>query len=96
MLSDLGHYDIDDLTGGRDGTASKLINDLISIDKNSPATEKQVSTIQSMAENLDMSIEDAMALADTTTIDEITKYEASGLIGNMKKMIQARKRQQKK
>ena len=96
MLSDLGHNDIDDLTGGRDGTASKLINDLISIDKNSPATEKQVSTIQSMAENLDMSIEDAMALADTTTIDEITKNEASGLIGNMKKMIQARKRQQKK
>ena len=96
MLSDLGHNDIDELTGGRDGTASKLINDLISIDKNSPATEKQVSTIQSMAENLDMSIEDAMALADTTTIDEITKNEASGLIGNMKKMIQARKRQQKK
>ena len=95
-LSDLGHDDIDELTGGRDGTASKLINDLISIDKNSPATEKQVSTIQSMAENLDMSIEDAMALADTTTIDEITKNEASGLIGTMKKMIQARKRQQKK
>ena len=96
MLSDLGHNDIDDLTGGRDGTASKLINDLISIDKNSPATEKQVSTIQSMAENLDMSIEDAMALADTTTIEEITKNDASGLIGTMKKMIQARKRQQKK
>ena len=73
-----------------------MINDLISIDKNSPATEKQVSTIQSMAENLDMSIEDAMALADTTTIDEITKNEASGLIATMKKMIQARKRQQKK
>jgi hypothetical protein len=49
-----------------------------------------------MAENLDMSIEDAMALADTTTIEEITKNDASGLIGAMKKMIQARKRQQKK
>ena len=96
MLSDLGHHDIDELTGGRDGSASKLISDLISIDKNSPATEKQVTTIQSMAENLDMSIEDAMALADTTTIDEITKNDASGLIGTMKKMIQARKRQQKK
>ena len=96
MLSDLGYHDIDELTGGRDGSASKLISDLISIDKNSPATEKQVTTIQSMAENLDMSIEDAMALADTTTIDEITKNDASGLIGTMKKMIQARKRQQKK
>ena len=29
-------------------------------------------------------------------IDEITKNDASGLIGTMKKMIQARKRQQKK
>ena len=29
MLSDLGHNDMDELTGGRDGTASKLINDLI-------------------------------------------------------------------
>ncbi len=96
MLSDLGHNDIDELTGGRDGSASKLISDLISIDKNSPATEKQVETIRSMADNLDISIEDAMALADTTTIDEITKNDASGLIGTMKKMIQARKRKQKK
>ena len=96
MLSDLGHKDIDELTGGRDGSASKLISDLISIDKNSPATEKQVETIRSMADNLDISIEDAMALADTTTIDEITKNDASGLIGTMKKMIQARKRKQKK
>ena len=69
---------------------------MIQIDKNSPATEKQVATIQSMAKNLQISIEDAMALADTTTIEEITKDEASGLIDRMKKMIQSRKRQQKK
>jgi len=96
ILTELGHNDLDELTGGRDGTASSLINKLIGIDKNSPATEKQVATIKSMSENLEISIEDAMAIGEVTTIDEITKNEASGLIGTMKKMIQSRKRQQKK
>ena len=96
ILTELGHNDLDELTGGRDGTASLLINKLIGIDKDSPATEKQVATIKSMSENLEISIEDAMAIGEVTTIDEITKNEASGLIGTMKKMIQSRKRQQKK
>ena len=96
ILTELGHNDLDELTGGRDGTASSMINKLIVIDKDSPATEKQVATIKSMSENLEISIEDAMAIGEVTTIDEITKNEASGLIGTMKKMIQSRKRQQKK
>jgi DNA topoisomerase-1 len=96
LLKQLGLDDLDELTGGRDGTASSLINKLIGIDKDSPATEKQVATIKSMSENLEISIEDAMAIGEVTTIDEITKNEASGLIGTMKKMIQSRKRQQKK
>ena len=96
ILSELGHSDLEELTGGRDGTASSVINTLIGIDKDSPATEKQVAAIKSMSENLEISIEDAMAIGEVTTIDEITKNEASGLIGTMKKMIQSRKRQQKK
>ena len=96
ILTELGHNDLDELTGGRAGTASLLINKLIGIDKDSPATEKQVATIKSMSENLEISIEDAMAIGEVTTIGEITKNEASGLIGTMKKMIQSRKRQQKK
>ena len=96
LLASKDLQNLEELTGGRDGTASAVINELIQIDKNSPATEKQVATIQSMAKNLQISIEDAMALADTTTIEEITKDEASGLIDRMKKMIQSRKRQQKK
>ncbi len=96
ILTELGHSDMEELTGGRDGTASSLINTLIGIDKDSPATEKQVAAIKSMSENLEISIEDAMAIGEVTTIDEITKNEASGLIGTMKKMIQSRKRQQKK
>jgi hypothetical protein len=96
ILAELGHDDLDALTGGRDGTASKLINNLINIDKDSPATEKQVAAIKSMSENLAISIEDAMAIAEVTTIEEITKNEASGLIGTLKKMIQTNKRKQKK
>ena len=96
LLKELDLNDLEELTGGRDGTASSLINKLIGIDKDSPATEKQVATIKSMSENLEISIEDAMAIGEVTTIDEITKNEASGLIGTMKKMIQSRKRQQKK
>ena len=96
ILSELGHSDLEELTGGRDGTASSVINTLIGIDKDSPATEKQVAAIKSMSENLEISIEDAMAIGEVTTIDEITKNEASGLISTMKKMIQSRKRQQKK
>jgi len=37
-----------------------------------------------------------MAIAEVTTIEEITKNEASGLIGTLKKMIQTNKRKQKK
>ena len=96
ILTELGHSDLEELTGGRDGTASSVINTLIGIDKDSPATEKQVAAIKSMSENLEISIEDAMAIGEVTTIDEISKNEASGLIGTMKKMIQSRKRQQKK
>ena len=96
ILSELGYSDLEELTGGRDGTASSVINTLIGIDKDSPATEKQVAAIKSMSENLEISIEDAMAIGEVTTIDEISKNEASGLIGTMKKMIQSRKRQQKK
>ena len=96
ILAELGHDDLDGLTGGRDGTASKLINNLINIDKDSPATEKQVAAIKSMSESLAISIEDAMAIAEVTTIEEITKNEASGLIGTLKKMIQTNKRKQKK
>jgi hypothetical protein len=49
-----------------------------------------------MCENLEMAVEDAMALVDTTTIDEISKNDASTLIDRLKKTIQARRRQRKK
>ncbi len=96
FLSQRGIEDLDSLTGGRDGSASSVISDLIAFDRESPATEKQVATIQSMCENLEMAVEDAMALVDTTTIEEISKNDASILIDRLKKTIQAKRRQRKK
>ena len=88
--------ELDQLTGGRSGTASNAISLLIEMDKDSPATEKQISAIQSMCESLEMKIPDAMALVNTTTIEEITKSDASSLIGQLKKLIQKRRRKKKK
>jgi len=88
--------ELDQLTGGRSGTASNAISLLIDMDKDSPATEKQVSAIHSMCESLEMQIPDAMALVNTTTIEEITKSDASSLIGQLKKLIQKRRGKKKK
>jgi len=96
FLKERGADDLESLSGGRDGTASTVIGDLIAYDQQSPATEKQVATIKSMCENLEMAIEDAMAIVDTTTIDEISKNDASILIGRLKKTIQNKRRKQKK
>jgi hypothetical protein len=49
-----------------------------------------------MCESLEMQIPDAMALVNTTTIEEITKSDASSLIGQLKKLIQKRRGKKKK
>jgi hypothetical protein len=95
FLTSKGHDDLQGLTGGRGGTASSIISALIEMDKDSPATEKQITTIQSMCENLELSIPDAMALVDTTTIDEISKSDASNLIDRLKKAIQSRRKKKR-
>jgi len=95
FLSDMGESDINELTGGRGGTASNAIGSLIELDKNSSATEKQVATIISMAETLEMPIEDAIAAAKAESIDTITKSDASILIGNLKKTINSKRRAKK-
>ena len=96
FLRDIGESDINGLTGGRGGTASQAIGALIDLDKNSPATEKQVSTIISMTERLEMPIEDAIAAVKTESIETISKSEASTLIGNLKKTINSKRKPKKK
>ena len=95
FLKDMGESDINELTGGRGGTASNAIGALIELDKNSPATEKQVATIISMADSLEMPIEDAMAAVKTESIETISKSDASVLIGNLKKTINSKRRGKK-
>ncbi len=89
VLKEMGLSDIDGLTGGRDGTASELIGKLIDMDRLSPATDRQVSTIISMTDSMEMPIEDAMEIVQTESIDTITKSDASTLISTLKKMIKS-------
>jgi DNA topoisomerase-1 len=78
--------DLDNLTGGRDGSASILIGKLFDIRGNNPATENQIKAIRNISKYLEIKIEDAMAIVKTTTIEEINFKDASELIGKLKKM----------
>lgn len=78
--------DLENLTGGRDGSASILIGKLFDIRGNNPATENQIKAIRNISKYLEIEIEDAMAIVKTTTIEEINFNDASELIGKLKKM----------
>ena len=91
----MGLEDLNDLSGGRDGTASQLIGKLIDLDRSSPATERQVSTIISMADSLEMDIANAMEIVQTESIDTINKSDASILIAPLKKQINSKRRRKK-
>ena len=95
VLDDIGLNDLSELTGGKDGSASELIDRLLNMDRNSPATERQVSAIISMTENLEMPIEQALETVRTESIETITKSDASILIGNLKKTINSKRRAKK-
>ena len=92
FLNEQGIIEIDSLTGGRDGTASEAIETLIGLDNSSPATERQISTIRSMSEDLGLSVEEAVELVRSESIDTLAKMDASGLIGILKKRIQSKRR----
>ena len=61
-----------------------------------PRTEKQAETIESMSDTLELSMEDAMAMVGTESLDTNTKKEASELIGKLKKTIQKNRKGRKK
>ena len=92
FLKEQGVIEIDSLTGGRDGTASEVIDKLIILDNSSPATERQISTIRSMSENLGVTVEEAVELVRSESIESIAKMDASSLIGILKKRIQSKRR----
>ena len=95
ILGEMGLTDLSELTGGKDGSASELIDRLLNMDRNSPATERQVSAIISMVEKLEMPIEQALEAVRTESIETITKSDASILIGNLKKTINSKRRTKK-
>jgi len=92
FLNEQGIIELDSLTGGRDGTASEVIEKLIGLDNSSPATEKQISTIRSMSENLALPIEEAVELVRSESIDTLEKMDASSLIDILKKRIRSKRR----
>ena len=95
ILAEMGLTEISELTGGKEGSASELIDRLLDMDRNSPATERQVSAIISMSEKLELPIEQALEAVRTESIDTITKSDASILIGNLKKTINSKRRSKK-
>ncbi len=95
ILGEMGLTDLSELTGGKDGSASELIDRLLNMDRNSPATERQVAAIISMVEKLEMPIEQALEAVRTESIETITKSDASILIGNLKKKINSKRRSKK-
>ena len=92
FLNEQGIIELDSLTGGRDGTASEVIEKLIGLDNSSPATEKQISTIRSMSENLALPIEEAVELVRSESINTLEKMDASSLIDILKKRIRSKRR----
>ena len=84
--------DIEELTGGRNGSASEIISKLIDLDNSSPATEKQIATIQSMASDVGISVEQSMEIVRAETIETISKSDASELISKLKKRIKSKPR----
>ena len=95
ILREMGLTDLSELSGGKDGSASELIDRLLNMDRNSPATERQVAAIISMVEKLEMPIEQALEAVRTESIEKITKSDASILIGNLKKTINSKRRSKK-
>ena len=84
--------DVEELTGGRNGSASEIISKLIDLDNSSPATEKQIATIQSMASDVGISVEQSMEIVRAESIENISKSDASELISKIKKRIKSKPR----
>ena len=85
--------DINNLTGGKDGTASRVIDQLITESQSLPATESQVKLINKIANREEVPLSDILSIADIVSIEELTKKDASKIIDTvMKKNKKSRKK----
>ena len=86
--------DVEKLTGGKNGTASTIISELIERSKLLPATEPQVKLVKKIADRSETPLSELLAIADIVDISEMTKSDASLIIN--KTMKKSKKRKSKK
>ena len=84
-LEKAGVADLSELTGGREGTASELISQMIEMSKNLPATPPQVDLVNKLSEQHEVPLSEMLAMAGLKDISEMSKSDASIIINEMKK-----------
>ena len=89
-LAKAGVADLSELTGGREGTASELISQMIEISKNLPATAPQVDLVNKLSEQYEVPLNEMLAIAGLKDISEMSKTDASIIINEMKKRSRRR------
>ena len=93
-LKKAGVTDLSELTGGREGTASELISQMIEISKNLPATAPQVDLVNKLSEQYEVPLSEMLAIAGLKDISEMSKTDASIIINEMKKRSRRRQSSQ--
>ena len=93
-LKKAGVTDLSELTGGREGTASELISQMIEISKNLPATAPQVDLVNKLSEQYEVPLSEMLAIAGLKDISEMSKTDASIIINEMKKRSRRRRSSQ--
>ena len=93
-LEKAGVADLSELTGGREGTASELISQMIEISKNLPATAPQVDLVNKLSEQYEVPLSEMLAIAGLKDISEMSKTDASIIINEMKKRSRRRRSSQ--
>ena len=80
-----GVADLSELTGGRDGTASELISQMIEMSRGLPATPAQIDLVNKLSEQHEVPLNEMLAIAGLREIGEMSKADASSIINEMKK-----------
>ncbi|RAH13687.1 MAG: type I DNA topoisomerase [Methanobacteriota archaeon] len=98
-FSTVNTNNLEELTGGRTGTASKLIEFLLEKNNSSsPASPKQLKFIANLAEKAELNESQACAIVDLKTYSELVggrNGSASKLINELKKITQNKKKSKK-
>lgn len=80
-----GVADLSELTGGRDGSASDLISQMIEMSRDLPATPPQIDLVNKLSEQHEVPLSEMLAIAGLNDIGVMSKTDASMIINEMKK-----------